>query len=137
MNDEALTDFEGVTRQMVAGHRFFNATLGVDTIKVAWQLDPFGHSSLTPALFERMGFEYLVMSRISADTRVLSIQELLIKSQNLEFVWKSYGLGASHGLLTHLLYNHYNLPLFLDYRSLKRCAIQSIDKRARPSDFTW
>ena len=29
MNDEALVDFEGVTRQMLAGHRLFKDVLGV------------------------------------------------------------------------------------------------------------
>ena len=70
MNDEALVDFEVVTRQMVAGHRFFKNVLGVTNITTAWQLDPFGHSSLTPALFEKMGFKYLVISRIHRDYKV-------------------------------------------------------------------
>ena len=121
MNDEALVDFEGVTRQMLAGHRFFKDTLGVENIDIAWQLDPFGHSSLTPALFERMGFEYMVMARIHGDFRVIFRKDILKNSKNMEFLWKSYGLGASRGIFTHLLYNHYSLPDFLDARHSKRC----------------
>lgn len=70
MNDEALVDFEGLIRQMTAGHNFFHKVLDVEHIKVAWQLDPFGHSSLTPAVFEKMGFEQMVMARISGNYRV-------------------------------------------------------------------
>ena len=121
MNDEALVDFEGVTRQMLAGHRYFKDTLGVENITIAWQLDPFGHSSLTPALFERMGFEYMVMARIHGDFRVIFTKEILKNSKNMEFVWKSYGLGASRGIFTHLLYHHYSLPDFLDSRQIKKC----------------
>jgi alpha-mannosidase len=70
MNDEALTDFESVARQVEAGHRFLREELGAGPIKVAWQLDPFGHSSLTPGLFEKLGFEFLVMSRVDGNYRV-------------------------------------------------------------------
>ena len=73
MNDEALVDFESLTRQMVAGHRFFKNVLGVTNITTAWQLDPFGYSSLTPALFEKMGFKYLVISRVHRDYKVKCI----------------------------------------------------------------
>jgi alpha-mannosidase len=71
MNDEALTDFEGVARQVEAGHSFLRENLGVGPIKVAWQLDPFGHSSVTPAIFEKLGFEYMVMSRVDGAYRVI------------------------------------------------------------------
>ena len=121
MNDEALVDFEGVTRQMTAGHRFFKDVLGVENITVAWQLDPFGHSSLTPALFEKMGFEYLVMSRIHGDYKVTFRQDLLKNSKNMEFVWRSYGLGARQGLFTHVLYSHYDFPEFLKAQSTGKC----------------
>ena len=39
----------------------------------------------------------------------------------MEFLWKSNALGAEHGLFTHLLYNHYSLPEFLDERHPSRC----------------
>ena len=113
MNDEALVDFEGLTRQMLAGHRFFNEVLGVSRIPVAWQIDPFGHSSLTPAIFEQMGFDYMVMNRIDEDFRVISNQEELRSTKDMEFLWRAHGLGASRGVFTHVLYKHYDLPDFL------------------------
>ena len=121
MNDEALVDFEGVTRQIIAGHRFFKEALGVENITVAWQLDSFGHSSLTPALFEKMGFKYLVMSRIHGEYKVQYIQEALKKSRNMEFLWRTYGLGDSQGVFTHLLHKDYSLPEFLNPKSYRRC----------------
>ena len=70
VHDEALVDFESLTRLMLAGHKFYKEALGVNRIKVAWQINSFGHSSLTAAILEKMGFEYLVLSRIDEDFRV-------------------------------------------------------------------
>ena len=72
MSDDVLVDFESYTRQMEAGHTFYREVLGVTDIKVGWQLDPFGHSSLTGAIFENLGFDYLVFNRIDEDFRVIS-----------------------------------------------------------------
>ena len=72
MSDDVLVDFESYTRQMEAGHTFYREVLGVTDINVGWQLDPFGHSSVTQAVFEKLGFEYLVLNRIDEDFRVFS-----------------------------------------------------------------
>ena len=111
MNDEALVDFEGVTRQMLAGHRFYKNVLGVENITVAWQIDPFGHSSLTPALLEKMGFKFMIMARIHQDYKVIYMQNALKNSKNMEFLWRTYGFGASRGIFTHLLFEHYEFPI--------------------------
>ena len=122
MHDESLVDFEAATRQILAGHRFFRNTLGVSNITVAWQLDPFGHSSLTPALFEQMGFKHLVMARIHDDYKVTHMQTQLKRSRDLEFVWRSHGLGGSdQGIFTHVLHGHYDYPDFLDPQKDKKC----------------
>jgi alpha-mannosidase len=73
MHDEALTDFESVARQIETGHSFLKVELDVRNVEVAWQLDPFGHSSLTPALLKRFGFKYLVMGRVEERYKVRSI----------------------------------------------------------------
>ena len=71
MSDEALVDFEGHARQMEAGHNFYREVLGVTDIKIGWQLDPFGHTSVTQAIFEDLGFDFAVINRIDEDFRVL------------------------------------------------------------------
>jgi hypothetical protein len=58
---------------MEMGFQYLKKELNVTKIKVGWQLDPFGHSSLTAGLFSKMGFEYLVFSRVEPDIRVLHI----------------------------------------------------------------
>lgn len=69
-HDEALPDFDLVLRQMQAGFTYLRENLNVTKVKVGWQLDPFGHSSLTAALLSKMGFEALVFSRIEDNHRV-------------------------------------------------------------------
>lgn len=69
-SDEALPDFELVIRQMEKGFSYLRSELNITKIKTGWQLDPFGHSSLTAALWEKMGFESLVISRIEQNHRV-------------------------------------------------------------------
>jgi alpha-mannosidase len=63
-NDEASPDFELVIRQQEIGYNFLKKELNVTKIRTGWQIDPFGHSSLTPALWEKMGFETMVFQRI-------------------------------------------------------------------------
>jgi alpha-mannosidase len=70
-NDEALADVEFVLRQMEIGFNYLRDELGVNKIKTGWQLDPFGHSSLTAALWEKMGFESLVFSRVERKFKVI------------------------------------------------------------------
>jgi len=69
-NDEALPDFDLVLRQMRMGLQYLKDELNVSSVKVGWQLDSFGHSSLTAALWEKMGFEELVFSRVEEKFRV-------------------------------------------------------------------
>jgi hypothetical protein len=54
-HDEALTTFSGIIDQMTVGHRFLSRELGV-VPRFAWQIDPFGHSTVNAELFAHMGF---------------------------------------------------------------------------------
>ena len=62
LNDEALVDFEMALRQMEAGFEFLHRELDISNVRVGWNIDQFGHSSLTAALWEKLGFEMLVVS---------------------------------------------------------------------------
>jgi hypothetical protein len=108
-NDDSLPDFELVARQMQEGFDYLKKELGLSRIRIGWQLDPFGHSSLTAALFEKMGFEVLVFAR-AGDT----IQNYLSLEGNYEFIWKAEGF-ATEGIFTHILNNHYGFPTFARY----------------------
>jgi hypothetical protein len=106
MHDEALTDFEAVISQLERGHSFLNKTFDIPHPTVGWQIDPFGHSALTPTLMQKFGYEVLVVSRI--DER-LKLGQLHMEG-NLEFMWKGADLGSQTAMLTHDLYKHYSMP---------------------------
>ncbi len=49
---------------------------------MSYQIDPFGHSSLTPSLFAKAGFDALVINRIHFDVKV-SAAKILEKGRSL------------------------------------------------------
>ena len=56
MNDEASTHYSAIIDQMTIGLEFINETFGeCGRPKVAWQIDPFGHSREQASLFAHVG----------------------------------------------------------------------------------
>ena len=55
---------------MTVGHEYLLKNFGVQP-RIAWQIDPFGHSATTPTIFALMGFEALVINRIHFAEKVL------------------------------------------------------------------
>ena len=52
MNDEACTDYNAIIDQMSIGLRFVEKTFGAAARpRIAWHIDPFGHSAGQAALF--------------------------------------------------------------------------------------
>ena len=52
MNDEACTDYNAIIDQMSLGLRFVEQTFGASARpRVAWHIDPFGHSAEQASLF--------------------------------------------------------------------------------------
>ena len=109
-NDEALPDFELVLRQMETGFDYLKQEIGVDKVRIGWQLDPFGHSSLTSSLWEKMGYDVMVVARIDE-----FLKDKWEKEGDLEFIWKGEGLGAENGIFTHVLNEHYSFPRFIRF----------------------
>eukprot|EP01116_Phalansterium_solitarium_P016189 TRINITY_DN3707_c0_g1_i2.p1 TRINITY_DN3707_c0_g1~~TRINITY_DN3707_c0_g1_i2.p1 ORF type:complete len:1008 (-),score=377.81 TRINITY_DN3707_c0_g1_i2:183-3206(-) len=106
MNDEALVTAEAVVNQMTEGHDFLDANFHM-TPKVAWQIDPFGHSVATPMLYSQMGIENLIINRI--DYREKERRQL---SRELEFFWTPSPAWPNTELFTHVLHGHYSAPGF-------------------------
>jgi alpha-mannosidase len=48
---------------METGLKWLNETFG-KAPTIAWQIDSFGSSAITPSLFSNMGFDTMVMNRI-------------------------------------------------------------------------
>jgi lysosomal alpha-mannosidase len=102
MNDEASTHYEAIIDQMTLGHRFLAETFGI-TPKVAWHIDPFGHSSAQAALFANTGFEAFMFARIDYADR-MNRQA----TKEMEFMWRgSQSLGAASDIFTSAFYAGY------------------------------
>jgi len=83
MHDEASTHYIGMIDQTTLGHDFLKNELGY-VPKVAWQLDPFGHSSTQASLLtSKMGMDAIYFGRI--DYQDLQLRRL---SRECEGLWR-------------------------------------------------
>uniref|UniRef100_H2Z3Y8 Alpha-mannosidase n=1 Tax=Ciona savignyi TaxID=51511 RepID=H2Z3Y8_CIOSA len=108
MNDEAATHYNAIIDQMTLGLRFLNDTFGpCARPRVAWQIDPFGHSREQASLFAQMGFDGLFFGRL--DYQDKETREMKLK---MEEIWR--GSQSLHhpeaDLFTGLNENGYNPP---------------------------
>uniref|UniRef100_M3Y0G5 Alpha-mannosidase n=1 Tax=Mustela putorius furo TaxID=9669 RepID=M3Y0G5_MUSPF len=108
MNDEAATHYGAIIDQMTLGLRFLENTFGKDgRPRVAWHIDPFGHSREQASLFAQMGFDGFFFGRLDYQDKGLRK-----KKQEMEQVWRA---SASlkppvADLFTSVLPNMYNPP---------------------------
>ncbi|GAM26881.1 hypothetical protein SAMD00019534_100560 [Acytostelium subglobosum LB1] len=104
-NDEAVAQPNDVMDQITEGFQWLHRTLNI-TVDYGWQIDPFGHSSLTPTLMSKLNFKAVVGNRISETSK-----NYLIKKRQMQFMWEgSPSLGDSSQLFYHLMYQHYSYP---------------------------
>ncbi|XP_013367688.1 PREDICTED: lysosomal alpha-mannosidase isoform X1 [Chinchilla lanigera] len=108
MNDEAATHYGAIVDQMTLGLRFLEDTFGSDgRPRVAWHIDPFGHSREQASLFAQMGFDGFFFGR-------LDYQDKLVrkKRQEMEQVWRASASlkPPTADLFTGVLPNNYNPP---------------------------
>nr|AYV89059.1 saliva protein-5 [Tetranychus truncatus] len=107
MNDEAATHYSPIVDQMSYGHRFLASTFGKCGIpRVAWQIDPFGHSREQASLFAQMYFDGLFFGRLDKYDKKQRESD-----KTMEMVWSgSDDLGEKSYLFTGVLPNGYNPP---------------------------
>lgn len=109
-HDEALTTFTTQINQMNFGCNYLKTRLGIQS-QVVWQNDAFGHSSISPYIFNRLGFEYILLNRISEN-----IKQDFRNQKSLEFFWH---YSNQTKILASTLYKHYHTPMLdFEYRSV-------------------
>ena len=65
MNDEAAAHYTAIIDNMSFGVKFFQGAFGpCGRPRIAWQIDPFGHSREQANLFARMGYDGLFFGRL-------------------------------------------------------------------------
>ena len=112
MNDEAATFYTDIIDQMTLGHQWLLKEFGQDAIpKVAWHIDPFGHSAEQATLFALMGFEAFFFGRIDYQDKMQRLQ-----TQNMEYIWRaSPSLGKSAEIFAGVTFNGYSPPKGFDW----------------------
>ena len=107
MNDEAATHYNAIIDQMAYGLNFVQETFGPDARpRIAWHIDPFGHSNEQASLFAQMSFDGFFFGRIDYADKNLRLEE-----KRMELVWRgSRNLGQASDIFTGVLYNGYNPP---------------------------
>ncbi|GCC34708.1 hypothetical protein chiPu_0013183 [Chiloscyllium punctatum] len=108
MNDEATTHYSSIIDQMTLGFQFLNNTFGkCGRPRVAWHIDPFGHSREQASLFAQMGFDGFFFGRLDYQDKRNRENE-----REMEQVWRaSVNLPEpSADLFTGVLPNGYNPP---------------------------
>ena len=85
MNDEATTHYNSIIDQHSLGAEFLYETFGdCARPKIAWQIDPFGHSREVASLFAQMGFDGLFLGRDDYQDQIHRGLE-----KKLEMIWKA------------------------------------------------
>ncbi|KAF2364115.1 Glycoside hydrolase family 38 N-terminal domain [Trinorchestia longiramus] len=107
MNDEAAAHYTAIVDQMTLGLVFINQTFGLGSRpRVAWQIDPFGHSNGHASLVAQMGFDGLFFGRLDYHDK-----DKRLHDKNMELVWQpSRSLGEAAWLFTGALPNGYGPP---------------------------
>lgn len=110
MNDEATTHYSSVIDQMTLGLKFLRQTFGpkCGVPRVAWHIDPFGHSREQANLFAQMNFDGFFFSRLDYQDHLNRRQK-----KTMEHVWRgSDDLGAASDLFVSIINKGYRMPSF-------------------------
>ena len=107
MNDEAATHYNAIIDQMTYGLNFVQDTFGsAARPRIAWHIDPFGHSNEQASMFAQMSFDGFFLGRIDYADKALRL-----KQQRMELVWRgSRNLGQNSDIFAGVLYNNYAPP---------------------------
>ena len=90
--DEACLSSDEFMTQALYGLEFLKETFGAEP-KSYWQLDPFGYSMKTPALLNELGYEDMLVTRISS-----YMKEDMRDNGNLAFIWQAHHQKGTEGI---------------------------------------
>ncbi len=107
MHDEAASYYQHFIDQTRLGMMFLKRELNYIP-RIAWFIDPFGHSAANAAVLAKMGFEKIAFVRIDYKEK-----NLRRANKSLEFRWKPFSQIPSYTkteIFSHITYAHYCPP---------------------------
>ena len=113
MNDESLPEYRNMLLQMETGLKWVNETFGVHP-RVAWQIDPFGNSAVSPAIFSSLGYDSIILNRVGT-----TLAHDLEEASASEFIWSAAPVesGQTNQLFAHALaLSRYQAPVEFKYQ---------------------
>ena len=103
MHDEACTHHDDMMNNMMLGHEFLEREFGYKP-RIAWSIDPFGHSNGNPRLLADMGFDAWFYARLDYEDKEKRLDE-----QSMNYIWRPMydSLGESVQIFTGAMRDHY------------------------------
>ncbi|XP_064460633.1 alpha-mannosidase 2-like [Ornithodoros turicata] len=99
MTDEAVVHYYAMLDQLIEGHQWLHANLGISP-RSGWSIDPFGHGSTVPYLLHASGIRNTFIQRTH-----YAWKRYLAARQQLEFLWQTPFLTPTLGstdILCHM-----------------------------------
>ncbi|XP_046687404.1 LOW QUALITY PROTEIN: lysosomal alpha-mannosidase-like [Homalodisca vitripennis] len=104
MSDEATPHYSMLIDQMTFGLKILFGECGIP--KIAWQIDPFGHSTEVALQFADMGYDAVFFGRIDHED-----YRQRVDTKTMEHIWRpDTSLGEVGELFTGILFNLYTAP---------------------------
>ena len=104
MHDEATSYYQHFIDQMRLGLLFLKSEFDY-VPKIAWFIDPFGHSAANAYVLSKMGFEKIAIVRIDYKEKDIRRRE-----KSLEFFYIPFASYDKAKIFTHVTYEHYCPP---------------------------
>ncbi|XP_012923864.1 lysosomal alpha-mannosidase isoform X5 [Heterocephalus glaber] len=105
MNDEAATHYGAIVDQMTLGLRFLEDTFGNDgRPRVAWHIDPFGHSREQASLFAQ-GQSYRTNHTVMTMGSDFQYENANMWFKNLDKLIQLVNMQQANGSRVHVLYS--------------------------------
>lgn len=147
-NDEANPDYAAIISQVTEGNEYLQTLFGTRP-RIAWQIDPFGHSAAMAAVAAAAGYEGLVINRIEH-----TIKDALKGRAAMEFLWQPYTASplldkdlaqsvdpdtiassySNTSIFTHVLHTHYSAPRGYDFENPEGFPVGDYNIQSRASE---
>ncbi|XP_056146607.1 alpha-mannosidase 2 isoform X2 [Lampris incognitus] len=106
MPDEANTHYFALIDQLMEGHQWLEANLGVKPTS-GWAVDPFGHSPSMAYFLKRAGLASMLIQRVH-----YAVKKQFATKKTLEFYWRqNWDPASSSDMMCHMMpFYSYDIP---------------------------